>query len=150
MSSTPFGAFLPDDPEVNQIWPDPNDPDYDDIHDGTGRTWKWDGEVWRLQTERVLVLDDNTIIGATGAPGPAIPGPIGSTGPIGPMGATGYEGSTGPIGRGLDGRMGATGPKGDAGIAVCEQVITVPSSGQRGRLFIDSINQIFVTVKGDT
>ena len=150
MSSTPFGAFLPDNPEIGQIWPDPNDPNYDDIHDGTGRTWRWDGDVWRLQTERVLVLDDNTIIGATGLDGVGLPGSTGATGLTGSIGATGYKGSTGPIGRGLDGRMGATGLKGDAGIAVCEEVITVPSSGQRGRLFIDSINQIFVTVKGDS
>jgi len=147
MSSTPFGEFLPDNPEVGQIWPDPNDPDYDDIHDGTGRTWKWDGEVWRLQTELVLFLDDNTIIGATGADGLGLLGDIGSTGSTGFQGSTGSEGATGPRGLSTRGPEGATGAKGDSGGAVCENVITVPSSGPRGKLFIDSTNQIFITVK---
>ena len=146
MSFTPFGVYLPDNPEVGQIWPDPNDPNYDPSHDETGRTWEWDGDVWRLQTETIIYYEGGPP-GATGEDGVGYPGPTGATGFDGLPGATGLTGDDGKSIRGETGQTGATGPRGRMGIAVCENVGSVPGFGERGRLYIDATNQIFVTVK---
>jgi hypothetical protein len=132
-----FAPFLPDPTEVGQEYPDPND---------TGRTWIWDGDVWRLKTEVVVVYEG----GPPGATGIGVPGLQGATGLSGATGQNGQQGATGAAGVGLRGTPGATGEtgeKGDTGVAVCEAVGVVPPVGQRGRLYIDSSNQIYVTLR---
>lgn len=112
------------------------------VEEVPGKVWVWDGEKWVLQFDR-----SNTQ--------PAERGPIGPAGASGPPGATGQMGVTGPSGppgkgdpgpsgaTGADGQSGATGPM---GAARCEEVDTAPNSGERGKLYIDKYNQIYVTL----
>ena len=119
---------------------------FDDNYDETGRSWTWTDGAWKLDT--ITIVDYNS--GPPGATGPqGLPGITGATG----EGATGLQGATGPSSRGATGvrgktgDKGATGPRGRRGIAICESVGVVPTYGERGALYIDGLNQIFVTVK---
>ena len=112
------------------------------VEEVPGKVWVWDGEKWVLQWDKSNQL-------------PAEKGPQGPIGPEGPSGATGAQGGTGPSGppgkgdpgpigaTGMDGQQGATGPK---GAGRCEEVDTAPNSGERGSLYIDKYNQIYVTL----
>ena len=132
MTTTPF---LPDPPISGTTqYPDP-------AHEG--RIWEWDGEKWILMTETVIVYEGGPP-GATGVGLQGATGPQGSTGPTGSTGATGGRGFPGI--RGQRGERGATGLRGRAGIAVCEDTAVVPSVGQRGQLWINAANEIYVTV----
>ena len=134
MTITPY---LPQPPDQGTTeYTDPND---------TGRTWFWDGEKWQLKTRTVTYYEGGPP-GATGATG--ITGLTGATGDTGATGASGLEGASGPQGRrGIRGQRGATGKEGPAGFAICTDVAVVPSLGPRGQLWIDSQNQVFVTVR---
>jgi len=143
---------------ANNYFPQPP-PDWDPVDDADefyvdqvpGKVWIWDGEKWVLQFN-----PGNTQKADQGPQGNI--GPQGATGPIweydkltdeekkqvkGPTGATG-SGATGATGsKGPGGDQGATGPRGDA---YCSDVKTVPGQDERGRLFIDKYNQIYVTL----
>ena len=143
---------------ASNLFPQPP-PDWDPVADKDefyvdevdGKVWVWDGEKWVLQFN-----PGNTL---TAEPGPQ--GKIGATGPLGPKweydeltdaqkrevkgptGATG-SGATGATGhQGPAGMQGSTGPRGDA---YCSDVKNVPGQDERGRLFIDKYNQIYVTL----
>ena len=132
-----ISPYLPTPPEVGTTeYTDPND---------TGRTWYWDGEKWQLKTQTVTYYTGGPP-GATGATG--LKGATGASGLKGATGASGLTGSTGETGRmGLRGEKGPIGRTGPAGVAVCTDVAVVPGAGQRGQLWIDSQNQVFVTVR---
>ena len=60
-----------------------------------------------------------------------------------------YYGTNGNDGvDGIDGGMGqgSQGPKGDPGDAICQETELPPNSGERGKLWIDGVNQIIVTL----
>jgi len=133
MTTTPF---LPDPPISGTTqYPDP-------AHEG--RVWEWDGTKWVLMTETIVIYEG----GPPGATG--LQGLQGATGASGPTGFTGATGTTGPRGgrgiRGERGQKGATGMRGSAGVAVCQDTAVVPSVGQRGQLWINAANEIYVTV----
>ena len=121
--------------------PDPNDNSFY-IRDVPGKVWVWDGEKWVLEYHHGA--DQEALRGPTGEDGATGPsGPSGPLGPTGPMGASG-SGATGVDGpTGATGSMGATGPRGDA---VCVNVKNAPNQDERGKLFIDQYNQIYVTL----
>jgi len=112
------------------------------VEEVPGKVWVWDGEKWVLQFDK-----SNTLPAEKGPEGPA--GPTGSSGPQGPVGPTGptgpsVGGATGATGNeGEPGPRGATGPP---GAARCEDVPQAPNSGERGVLYIDKYNQIYVTL----
>lgn len=123
---------------------DPNDtnqavPTVDNV---PGKVWVWDGDKWVLQFDHGETLKaEKGPKGDGGASGPSGPtGPTGSTGPTGPPGK-GSTGSSGP--KGATGSEGATGPPGEA---VCRNVSNPPTTGERGTLYIDKYNQIYVTL----
>ena len=129
------------------------------------KIWFWDkqSEQWVLQ--HAVVVGDETI-----KQGPI--GPVGKSAyesyrdttdddPIlseanwvaslrGEDGLDGIDGQNGDDGldgqNGQDGGGGGKGPKGDPGDAICENVEILPTSGERGKLFIDANNQIMVAL----
>ena len=143
---------------ASTLFPQPP-PDWDPVDDKDefyvdeidGKVWIWDGEKWVLQFN-----PGNTLTAEQGPQGKI--GPEGPMGPKweydeltdaqkrevkGPTGATG-SGATGATGNmGPPGDAGATGPRGDA---YCSNVKQVPGQDERGRLFIDKNNQIYVTL----
>lgn len=138
-------------PPIPPDWDPVNDANEFYVDDVAGKVWVWDGEKWVLQfnpgnTQKASQGTQGKI-GPTGPSGPKweydeltdqqkkeVKGPTGATG----SGATGATGSKGP-----GGDQGATGPRGDA---YCSDVKTVPGQDERGRLFIDKYNQIYVTL----
>ena len=82
------------------------------------------------------------------------PGPKGDKGDKGDKGQQGKQGEPGKDGidgvgpegpQGEPGPEGPEGPRGKPGQAICENVTAV-TNGTRGELFIDSLNQIYVTL----
>lgn len=128
------------------------------------RVWIWDGDKWDLQ--HIVVEGDETI-----KQGP--PGEVGKSAyqsyldttddeiPLtekewveslkGRDGEDGEDGADGADGIGADGGQGGQGeqgPPGKDGAAICENTDAPPTGGPRGKLWIDSLNQIYVTLKG--
>ena len=112
------------------------------VEDVPGKVWVWDGEKWVLQFDH-----SNTQEAEKGPQGPT-----GPEGPTGPDGLRGPQGDTGPPGKGstgATGEQGETGPRGmtgPPGIARCQEVDVAPNAGDRGVLYIDKYNQIYVTL----
>ena len=71
----------------------PDSPLLNDTYTEGGRTWVWNGSVWKSQ-------------GTTAGP----TGPIGPTGAQGPQGPQGVQGPTGATGPSVTGPTGPTGP----------------------------------------
>jgi len=138
------------------------DPQIGDTFVSGSRIWIWDGEKWDLQ--HIVVLGDETI--KQGPPGTegksAYQSYLDTTddfpkksekewveslkGEDGTDGIDGIDGNDGQDGQGSSGNNGLQGEKGDPGDAICENVQSAPTSGDRGKLFIDSLNQIYVTL----
>jgi hypothetical protein len=128
------------------------------------KIWFWDrtSEQWVLQ--HAVVLGNETIKqgpqGEVGAS--AYQSYLNTTEDFPPMseadwvnslsgidGADGIDGIDGNNGSdGSDGSdgSGSQGPQGDPGDAICAETPTAPTTGERGKLWIDSINQIIVTL----
>ena len=138
------------------------DPEIGDTFISGSRIWIWDGDKWDLQ--HMVVLGDETI--KQGPPGEggksayqsyldttddfpkksekewveSLKGEDGKDGEDGQDGQDGNDGSDGSDGTGGNGQQG---PPGDA---ICENTPNAPTSGERGKLFIDDLNQIYVTL----
>ena len=128
------------------------------------KIWFWDknDEQWVLQ--HAVVLGDETIKqGAKGDIGKSAyqsyldttddPFPLSEAdwveslkGKDGINGINGTNGENGQNGENGDAGQGIQGPKGDPGDSVCEEVDLPPTSGERGKLWIDGVNQIYVTL----
>lgn len=128
------------------------------------KIWFWDklDEQWVLQ--HAVILGDETIKqGAQGDTGKsAYQSYLDTTedrfplseadwveslkGIDGVDGKDGAAGENGQDGSGSDGLQGPQGPKGDTGDAICAETELAPTSGERGKLWIDNINQIIVTL----
>jgi hypothetical protein len=128
------------------------------------KIWFWDKneEQWVLQ--HAVVLGDETIkqgpqgeigksayqsyLDTTEDPFPlseadwveSLKGTDGIDGLDGEDGTNGIDGENGDAGQGIQG------PKGDTGDSICSAVDLPPTSGERGKLWIDGVNQIYVTL----
>ena len=144
---------------VQNLFDDANPGDHFQIG---GKVWIYDGEKWLL--EHVVVQGDETI--KQGPPGPSaydsylsttddvpkltesewVESLKGKDGEDGERGADGTNGINGENGSNGEGGQGEQGPKGDTGQAQCENVNVPPTNSDRGVLYIDSTNQIIVTL----
>ena len=61
-------------------------------------------------------------------------------------GEDGINGENGLNGENGENASGIQGPKGETGDAVCKETELPPTSGERGKLWIDGVNQIIVTL----
>lgn len=126
-------ALFPDDPFEGQ-----------EVYDPVSDRW------FRYNDQGFWALLDATKYLVRGEAGPMGPrGRDGLTGPSGPRGIEGPSGLQGNQGdqgeKGDPGERGAPGPAGDPGAAVAESVVDVPSTGQRGRLYITDWNELYIT-----
>jgi hypothetical protein len=128
------------------------------------RIWFWNKNTQEWDLQHVVILGDETIKqGPQGDVGKSayqsyldttedfpklsekdwiesLQGKDGEDGRDGIDGSDGSDGETGGDGQ------GSQGPKGDTGDAVCDNVDHAPNTGERGKLYIDSVNQIIVTL----
>ncbi len=130
----------------------PPNPDPGAIVEDGDRVWSWNGTSWELSSDSYVEAGtpgpqgDGGSTGATGFPGtPGIDGASGLPGLQGFEGATGAVGSTGAPG--ATGPIGQTGSTGLPGAALAFQIGTAPSAGERGKLWITSDNQVYITTR---
>ena len=133
------------------IYFDPNPEINDTVQDGD-RLWTWNGTTWELTSDTYVEAgtpgpEGNP--GATGASGfPGTPGIDGSEGGPGVQGAPGPDGAVGSPGpAGGIGPTGAPGTPGPSGAALAFQIGTAPSAGERGKFWITSDNQVYITTR---
>ena len=154
----------PDNPQPRISSQNPlfQDPEVGDKFVSGSRVWIWDGEKWNLQ--HLVVTGDETIkqgppgesgksayetwldLGNVGTEQDFIDSLKGEQGEQGVQGDEGQAGTGG--GQGGTGGQGPPGPEGPPGDAICAETDAPPTSGPRGKLWIDSLNQIYVTLKG--
>ena len=126
-------ALFPDNPTEGQ-----------EVYDPVSDRW------FRYNNQGFWALLDATKYLVRGEAGPQGPqGRDGLTGPSGPRGIQGDEGEQGEQGevgeQGEIGERGIPGPAGEAGAAIAESVVDVPSTGQRGKLYITAWNELYIT-----
>ena len=126
-------ALFPDNPTEGQ-----------EVYDPVSDRW------FRYNNQGFWALLDATKYLVRGEAGPQGPqGRDGLTGPAGPRGIQGDPGGEGE--RGEKGNPGDPGPQGvqgftgEAGAAIAESVVDVPSTGQRGKLYITAWNELYIT-----
>lgn len=133
------------------VYFDPNPSLGDTAQDGD-RIWTWNGTSWELTSDSYV---------EAGTPGPeGPPGPQGATGVSGAPGVngtpgqgglTGFTGATGPAGPagpdGATGPAGDTGAPGPAGAALAFQIGQAPTAGERGKFWITTDNQVYITTR---
>lgn len=128
------------------------------------KIWFWDKEHEQWVLQHAVIVGDETIKqGEPGTPGKSayqsyldttndrpplteadwVESLKGSDGENGINGENGTDGSDGADG---GNGQGSQGPKGDPGDAICQETDLAPNSGERGKLWIDGVNQIFVTL----
>lgn len=126
-------ALFPDNPFEGQ-----------EVYDPVSDRW------FRYNDQGFWALLDATKYLVRGEAGPMGPqGRDGLTGPAGPRGEQGDEGPQGEQGlqgeQGDAGPQGISGPPGQPGAAIAEAVVDVPSTGQRGKLYITAWNELYIT-----
>ena len=133
------------------VYFDPNPNIGDTVVDGD-RIWTWDGTSWGLTSDSYVEAGnpgpqgDEGATGSTGFAGtPGIDGATGLPGLQGVDGATGIPGGQGPAG--ATGPTGSPGSPGPSGAALAFQIGKAPSAGERGKLWITSDNQVYITTR---
>lgn len=147
---------------INQ-YPLFQDPQDGDTFTSGSRVWVYNGADKKWDLQHIVVRGDETI--KQGPPGSAgksayeIWLDLGNNGTEqdfidslkgdqGEKGDDGDQGETGENGESIQGEagQGQQGEKGDPGFAHCEISDGPPDGGERGKLWIDSMNQIYVTL----